>query len=505
MINILNELGASTSDDVRIAWNVLPMLDFLTCTWVKGERGEMIQVGGLTHNTGIVAPANCGKSELGLHIIAAAINRIPQSDGQIYETEGTMSTSRPNRVSRTMARDTSNEYFVIPTPEEARRAKANGDSIEDRVAFIDGERLLFDTWHDKMQDISRERNKLLSKPAKLLTLPFIYNRDLGNKIVPPHFALVDSGSEAQIGSSEKMAEDHGVDNKKDNTAAMRDGLIKTKIYKKIGSLSVVGGIYVVSTGSIDDKLDMGGMPGMMPEKQMSHMGSGKAIKGMGTSFKKRSSNLWTFGKSKVFTKGSSMADKTPKYPYDADDNFLMNTDLETVAALNLRGKGGPSGLAFPIIRSQSRGILPEVMELETLFNSSSKSATNDPAPNYGIHIPKQHHFALDLLPDVHFRKTNFRELCRENFALRRAVELTFGMKMSFYVNPCEAMLSYKCTPAELAADIIAAGYNWVELFETRSWFTVLESEHKFRPFLSIYDLLRMRKGEYHPFWMEPKK
>lgn len=503
MFDILEELGDVKAPEIRIGWNVLPMIDYLTSVWVKGTRGEMIQVGGFTHNTGVVAQANCGKTELAAHIFSAAVNRIPHSDGSVYESESTLQSARLNRISNNVGLDICGANYSIPSTEELLTAKANGDTLENRIVMIDGELLPFDKWFDKMTKIAEKRNKLRKNTKELITLPFNYSTIHGNKVLKPHFVLVDSVSEAQIESAEDSADTHGVDHKKDNMSFGRDGLIKTKIFKKINVFSTLGDIYVVSTGSVDDKwADIGGMPGARPEKAMSHLPMGKEIKGCGTSYKKRTSNLWTFGKSKPFFKGTGSADRYPKYPYDKDDNYLGNLDLEIVVACNLRGKGGPSGLALPIARSQRGGICSDVMMFETLRNVSALSATNDPHADYGLHVPKQYHFALDLLPDIHFRNTNFREKCREHPELLRALELTYGMKMSFYVNPLPDIMAYEISPAELYKQITDLKYDWRTLLDTRSWFTAIEAEDKFAPFLSIFDLLRMGKEEYRPFWMK---
>ena len=54
-----------------------------------------------------------------------------------------------------------------------------------------------------------------------------------------------------------------------------------------------------------------------------------------------------------------------------------------------------------------------------------------------------------------------------------------------------------------AIDIKALGYDWKELLATRSWYTFFNEKHPV-PFLSTMDLLRMRAGLYHPYWMKKK-
>jgi hypothetical protein len=63
---------------------------------------------------------------------------------------------------------------------------------------------------------------------------------------------------------------------------------------------------------------------------------------------------------------------------------------------------------------------------------------------------------------------------------------------------------YKCTPAELYRDIIALGYDWKILFNTRPHWVFIKDENKELPFLSTLDLLKMRIGEYVPYWLNSK-
>jgi hypothetical protein len=62
-----------------------------------------------------------------------------------------------------------------------------------------------------------------------------------------------------------------------------------------------------------------------------------------------------------------------------------------------------------------------------------------------------------------------------------------------------------CTPKELYEDLIKAGYEWDTLLNTRGWWTHELGEADELPFLSTMDLLRMRKGLYHPYWLEEDK
>ncbi len=60
-----------------------------------------------------------------------------------------------------------------------------------------------------------------------------------------------------------------------------------------------------------------------------------------------------------------------------------------------------------------------------------------------------------------------------------------------------------CTPQELYDDLKAKGFDWDVLLNTRGYWTYLDDPNPL-PFLSTMDLLRMRTGEYFPYWMDEK-
>lgn len=59
---------------------------------------------------------------------------------------------------------------------------------------------------------------------------------------------------------------------------------------------------------------------------------------------------------------------------------------------------------------------------------------------------------------------------------------------------------YICSPGELYEDLKKMGYNWDELLETRGFWIFNDNIHP-RKYLSTMDLLKMRVGEYKPYWM----
>ena len=60
---------------------------------------------------------------------------------------------------------------------------------------------------------------------------------------------------------------------------------------------------------------------------------------------------------------------------------------------------------------------------------------------------------------------------------------------------------YVCTPKELYDGLIAQGYDWNVLLATRGYW-MFSNDKQDTNFLVTYDLLRMLKSEYIPYWME---
>ena len=59
---------------------------------------------------------------------------------------------------------------------------------------------------------------------------------------------------------------------------------------------------------------------------------------------------------------------------------------------------------------------------------------------------------------------------------------------------------YRCIPAELYEGIKELGYDWNTLLDKRGYYTLNHYDHPIKP-LSTFDLLRMRVGDYIPYWM----
>ena len=482
-------LNQHKSVNVPVAYNVMPLIDHSNGTWVKGSRGEMILSGGFAHHTGVLAVANAGKTALGLFMWAMAVRRYPSSTGIIYEDEGTLQIDRVNSQANALLDGV--PFDMTDTSEDAEEVQ--------RLMMIDGTSLYLDPFYDMLESECSDRFKQRGVKKYTVTLPWVLNAQRGNSMVKPLFIFIDSASEANVTSAGKGAAKSGIDASEANTEFMREGLVKTKIYGgRMIALGTRGDMCVISTASLDDAGPaMSSMPGAQPEKQMGHLSNKKKMKQLGTSYKKRTSNLWQFGQPHGGFKGTATADKLPKYPLSRDELYLGNKDLEYVAVQNLRGKNGASGVLMNIWRSQTFGVLPDITNLEFIRSWGAKEIRD-----YGINPAGNHQYSFEFLPDLAWRNTNVRPMFNADRRLRRAAELLVGMKFEFFATTDMELVKYRCTPKELYEDIKALGYDWDDLLNTRGYWMFNEDEANEVPYLSIYDLLRIRAGEYKPYWMD---
>jgi hypothetical protein len=191
--------------------------------------------------------------------------------------------------------------------------------------------------------------------------------------------------------------------------------------------------------------------------------------------------------------------KSSEYPRSANDNVSKDTDLNEVTLIQLRGKSGPSGFSLPIVVSQYEGVLPSLTEFNYIKNYKDKNYDR-----FGISGTLQN-YHLDLLPDVKLSRTTVRGKIDSDPKLRRALNITSELcQMHQFYRHMDGLL---CSAKELYDGLIALGYDWDVLLNTRGWWTVNDHLNKI-PFLSTLDLINMyRQGDdnYFPYWMNEDK
>lgn len=470
---------------VKMAFNVNAFIDHQNGVWVRGSRGESILVGGFTHNTGILAMNNTGKSELLLEIITKVAYRYEGSKTLLHDTEGTMDVSRPNNYYNRWD-DSGFEMFNLDDP----------DWPNEMV----GPSLYIDEWFNQMLGVKKERMKMRGVKKHQVTLPFEY-RGKDCSTIPPLVLAADSYSEAASSVAEEKIEAKGVIDKSNQTFDMIVGNLKTRIMHGMTSFPTEGEMYFISTAVLDKFVDVTAVPGRPQGKHTAHIAADKKPKGVGSKYKGLTSATFTFGIPAPLWKGTGKADRIPKYPASESELYPGNKMYEHTEMINARGKSSSSGFVASIVKQQGVGFRADLSELLFIREWGDDNVKlKDLFKDYGIESHPGYQFSFAFLPDLKWRNTTLQACLKADPKVHRAIEILFGMKYEIYVAAHPEFMELACTPEELYKDLKEMGYDWDVLLDTRGWWCYLESEKKHKPFLSTLDLLRMRAGKYIPFW-----
>ena len=456
------------SAPVKILINLGAGLDIPTGTYVKGRRGESILNGGLGNLTGVVGIGNNFKSTLLHYMKLRAMGRMKGSFGNTYDTEINIHETHlmmlANRIDELM-----------------------GEMVFETGRWVITSRIEHpgDEWYDILRDFLIEKAK--DKKFDVAT-PFM-NRDKGNLVIKlPTFSQVDSLSEFMTSAEMKMQDENKLGEAGANMISMNQGRQKNRFLMEIPGLAGAAYNYMLMTAHIGSEFNMD--PRNPAPKKLQYLKGGVKLKGVPEKFTFSMNNCWQCYNAAPLRNEST---KAPEYPRDSDDDLKGDTDLSEVTVTQLRSKSGPTGMSMKMIVSQHDGVLPSLTEFHNIKTSE----------RFGIEGSLQNYF-LSLMPDVKLSRTTVRRKLDENAALRRAVNISSEMcqMTQLWHHLDDGTL---CTPKELYDDLKAMGYDWDILLNTREWWCLLDDEENQLPFLSTMDLLLMRQGKYHPFWLAEDK
>lgn len=434
-----------------------------------GEEGHMILNGGATATTGILGGPNQFKSTLADWLTFAPLE-------QYYE----------NSTSLTFDAEDSKEYeqLVVRMPYH-KQIQADGAFDNPRIWLTKQSVMFADQYWDEVRKpfgVAKmaEKNSMLQTP--------ILNGGRGLiDIIPPTFEQQDSFSRMNFGEVEKKYHDAKVDSKDRNMEFTRPGLIKTRILAEMPTINPQHGFYTVMTAHLGDDMQLDAGYGSMPKRVLANLEAGKKIKGCPEQFLYMPNNMWFCANQKPHWD----KDMIPVYGRNGEPGKKGSKDVVTVNVMNLRGKSGASGAMFPMLMSQSMGLLPNL----SMFNY-----LRDDQKYFGMEAGNNTTMALDFCPDIKMTRNKVWETVDSDYRLQRALELTVGLAQ------IRNMMGHlgnviHTPPAEIFAKLKEQGYDWdVILGETRGkWqFTSVKSEKKY---LSALDLLRMYQGTWMPSWL----
>lgn len=458
--------------NVKVLINIGALMDVPTGFFIKGKHGEHILLGGLGAITAIVGRGNRYKSTALHYMMLSAADRLSST------AETSMSTydTEINIHEHTLKRFISNFKYLSEL-----------DILEDGTWTITDKTIYYaNTWYEELKKFLKSKKENSKK--LMVDTPFLGR---GGKealqIVVPTFSEVDSFSEFETEDVAKMQEDNELGDSGANTIHMRQGLSKTRFLMDIPTLLGTSNHFMLMTAHLGDAVQIAAGPyAPTPVKKLQHMKVGDKIKGVTDKFFFLMNNCWHASNS---TPLINQGTKGPEYPKAGQPVIAGDTDLNLVTLVQLRGKSGPSGFSIQIVLSQSEGVLASLTEFHYLKGNN----------RYGISGTMQH-YSLDLLPEVKLSRTTVRSKIDNDLKLQRALNITSELSQLQQFHRTYGDLL--CSPKELYDDIAKLGYDWdMILSETRGWWTVNDKDHPLK-FLSILDLLKMRSGEYKPYWIK---
>lgn len=453
----------------RPGLNLGCLLDIATGAYQLGAHGEMISTGGLGHLTGVGGLGNVNKSTFMHFMVLTALDRYYESvETLAHDTEYSQTYPRWQTLAANMdelsKRDLSNDpHFMISSQDDM-----SGNVFFD---FLKG--------------------RLLSKQAArkdiTFTTPFIDTREPTKriKLMAPSIAEIDSLSALNIDVATEILDGAEVGSGKAQTVFMRAQGAKTQLMMQLPDLASQNGGYVLYSSHMGKEIKID--PYAPDVKKLQFLKNGLTFKNVPSNVTYYSTNLWMItGSVPLWTK-----EKTPLYPKDSSDTLEGDPDLQRITVLNLRGKGGPSGMPFDVIISQKDGVIPYLTEFHYLKAHG----------RYGI-SGNDRDYALDLYPDTKLSRTTIRTQCAKDPLLRRAMTITSELLQIKFMRPeyHEVLLS----PKVLHEALVKKGYDWKELLATRGYWVFDEAASGKPPFCSTLDLLRIAAGLYTPYWKEAK-
>ena len=464
--------------DDKISFNLGAGMDVPTGTYTKGMRGENILNGGMPFSIGVVGGPNTFKTTIAkycLYVVFSMFVKNPNCFGNTYDTENNVLLEREFELCEHIERLNGE---LNPFSPDALSAKEPRFQVSDKTLYMGNE--WFEEFKVWLNGRIQNREKLL------IDLPIVDPKTKGpRKILVPFVALLDSLTEFETQDVQDMKNKNELGDSGANTLFMRQGLSKARMVSELATLVPKSGSYMALTAHVGKNIMND--PYAPPKKDLQYLKNGDVIKGVTSKFLFLTQVCWhTLSAPPMMTK-----DKTPEYPRDQSDDVVGDTDLVCITMTILRNKVGGSGGIVQVIASQEEGVLPSMTEFHLI-------KTND---RFGFE-GNDRNYNLVLLPDVKLSRTTIRRKIDENPKLRRALNILSELcqQINLWVDGDGLF----CTPKELYDDLMAIGYDWDTLLNTRYYYLPNQYDPTEKPFLSTKDLLEMRVGKYVPYWWDQK-
>lgn len=360
--------------------NTGTIYDILTGKFKSSTDNRWVLDGGLSPCAGISGRGNLFKSSLAGSLLSRAMIAHPEAHAIVYDSE--LNVSGVDRYDEIGPR---------------------GCNVSDRITFTTPLDYNLTSFYEEFLNLVNERIK--HKKDFMVDSPFRNPRDgKPYKVWIPAFVLIDSFSRARSSKSDKKTEEKAVDDSSQQTAAMEDGGVKTRIMNDIVTRSAKAGIYVIMTAHIGDKIDMNSY--MPTPKQMQYMKQSDKLKNVGSAFTFLTTTLTQMLRAQV------LQDSNKNCLYSTE--FSSPTEISEVDAILVRCKNNASGLTCPFIMSQFQGLLDAVTNLNILRSHN----------NFGLEVKGNNtSFSTILTPNQSFSRNTVRDFTDSHYEVSRALEL----------------------------------------------------------------------------------
>lgn len=455
---------------VKVMIAVGSLFDIPTGSFLDGMHGEKCLNGGLGSLTAIVGMGNSYKSTIIHYMCLTAASRMGEDSFiDTYDTEMNVHLWRLKNLTD-----------MIPTI-----SKTEENWIDSkRWTITDSSICSGDVWYDSFKQAMMEKKE----NAKDYTVdtPFRdkLTKDKCVKILFPTFQEIDSLSKFITNDVIKMQDSNKLGDAGANTVSMRQGLQKARLLDELPSLATGSYTYILMTAHYGERINMDPYSPVL--KQLPDMRMNQRIKGVPPNFTYLITTCWQVEKCECLTNN----DKTVLYPKTPEDKATKDKDLNLVTLKKLRSKSGNSGSIINVVLSQTEGVLSSLSEFHHLKTNGY----------FGLSGSDKSYKCV-LFPVITLNRVNVRSQLDGSRKLQRAINiLSEYLQMKTHRNQ-QLKMHYICTPEELYEDIKKKGYDWDLILScTRGYPTINKKDPLLE--LSTLDILRMRVGEYHPYWLD---
>lgn len=462
--------GVKPSIPVHVRYNMDSTLDLATGRPQVGQKGETIINGGITPYTALVGAPKTFKSVLGDSIVAIMSTR--------YGVETLKHNSEPG----------GDLFRIQEISKHCAPDLYNNPDIEsfDKIVVTGLDQYTGSEIWDLIGKIAAEREKAAKK---LVVQTPLMDKDGIVCTIPPFLWFEDSLSVWRPDNVIEMQDKNEAGSKGQNMVFMSGGRAKTQMIAEYPTMIARSGMFFVQTAHLGEKYQLDAYAPKFDK--LAFAKTNIVIKQTCDMFHYLPSTMWWVMGVRPLLHPKN---KTPEYQRDETDTKVNDTDLMLMVMTNVRGTTGSSGFYEEIVMSQTEGWIPRLSE----FRYIKEWGTGD-VVGFGMH-GNNVNFRLDLLPEVCVTRNTVRTKLAQDPKFAQATRFTADLcfiheRMKRY--PKEML----CTAQELYEDLKKLGYDWDRLLNTRSYWTFDQYTHPI-PFLTIFDLLRMRAGLYRPYWYD---